>query len=47
MWKLLKDSKQHLTKQQYRTIKGQIIAGDINGALKGLNRLLNKKSDSR
>lgn len=42
MWKRLKESKKHLTKQQYRTIKGQMIAGDIEGANKGLNRLLKK-----
>lgn len=42
MWKLLKDSRKHLTNQQYRTIKGQLIAGDVDGARKGLNRLLRK-----
>lgn len=42
MWKRLKENKKHLTKQQYRTIKGQLIAGDIEGASKGLNRLLKK-----
>lgn len=43
MWKLLKDSRKHITKQQYRTIKGQLIAGDVDGARKGLKRLLNRK----
>lgn len=43
MWKLLKGSRKNITKQQYRTIKGQLIAGDIDGARKGLNRLLNKQ----
>lgn len=42
MWKWLKENKKYLTKQQYRTIKGQLIAGDIEGANKGLNRLLRK-----
>lgn len=42
MWKRLKENKKHLTKQQYRTIKGQLIAGDIEGANKGLNKLLKK-----
>ena len=42
MWKRLKENKKRLTKQQYRTIKGQMIAGDIEGANKGLNRLLKK-----
>lgn len=43
MWKRLKDNKKYLTKQQYRTIKGQIIAGDTEGAAKGLNRLLKRQ----
>lgn len=42
MWKLLKDSREYLTHQQYKTIKGQIIAGDVEGARKGLLRLLRK-----
>ena len=43
MWKRLKQNKKHLTKQQYRTIKGQLIVGDIQGAEKGLNKLLMKQ----
>lgn len=35
--------KRLLTKQQYKTIKGQIIAGDVIGAEKGLKKLINKK----
>ena len=42
-FKELKKHKNQLTKQQYRTIKGQLIAGDITGAMKGLKRVLNKK----
>ena len=42
-FKELKKHKNQLTKQQYRTIKGQLIAGDITGGMKGLKRLLNKK----
>lgn len=34
-----------LTKQQYKTLKGQIIAGDKKGAMKGLNKLL-KRGDN-
>lgn len=44
MWKTLKENRKHLTIQQYRTIKGQIIAGYTYGALKGLNRLIKKKN---
>ena len=40
-YKILKAHKSKLTKQQYRTIKGQIKAGDEVGALKGLYKLIN------
>ena len=35
----LKNNRPYLSKQQYRTIKGQALAGDIDGAQKGLNSL--------
>lgn len=40
IWKLLKDLKRQnkITTQQYRTFKGQILSGDIEGAIKGLKR---------
>lgn len=38
----LKACKCRLTKQQYKTLKGQILAGDSDGAMKGLKRLLEK-----
>ena len=40
IWKLLKDLKKQnkITKQQYRTFKGQILSGDTEGAVKGLKR---------
>ena len=38
----LKKHKKHLTKQQYKTLKGQIIAGDKTAAMKGLNKLLKR-----
>ena len=31
-----------LTKQQYKTLKGQIIAGDSDGAMKGLRKILGR-----
>ena len=34
--------KKLLSKQQYKTIKGQIIAGDTIGAMKGLKKLIKK-----
>ena len=36
----LKAMRHKLTKQQYRTLKGQILAGDSNGAMKGLVTIL-------
>lgn len=37
--KLLEKNKNKLTKQQYKTLRGQCLAGDINGAIKGLYRI--------
>lgn len=46
MYKFLKQLKAYrpfLTQQQYRTLKGQALAGDVDGAVKGLNKVLNRK----
>ena len=40
--KKLKNNSPYLSKQQYRTIKGQALSGDIDGAQKGLNSLLRR-----
>jgi len=40
---LLEGYKRYLSQQEYRTIKGQIQAGDEEGAYKGLLRLLKKR----
>ena len=37
---LLKGARQRLTAQQYRTLRGQVLAGDSAGAMKGLRKLL-------
>ena len=37
-------AKQLLTRQQYKTIKGQILAGDADGAMRGLERIQNLKN---
>ena len=37
---LLKLYRNRLTVQQYKTLRGQILAGDDAGAMKGLKRLL-------
>ena len=39
-FKTLKQHKNRLTKQQYRTFKGQILAGDIEGFYKGITKML-------
>ena len=35
--------KDRLTVQQYRTLRGQVLAGDGDEALKGLRKLLNRQ----
>lgn len=37
---LLKIFKKNLTKQQIKTLRGQILSGDADGARKGLYKLL-------
>jgi len=32
-----------LTKQQYKTLRGQILAGDAAGAMRGLQKIINIK----
>ena len=39
----LKANKGNLTRQQFRTIKGQALAGDIKGARKGMYQLLERR----
>lgn len=41
--KSLKANKGNLTRQQFRTIKGQALAGDIEGAKKGMYKLLERR----
>lgn len=41
--KHLKMQRDRLTTQQYKTIRGQAIAGDILGANKGLIKLLRRE----
>lgn len=35
--------RKQMTQQQYRTIKGQILAGETEAAMKGLHRLMRKR----
>ena len=38
----LKAVRHRLTVQQYKTLRGQVLAGDAEGAMRGLRRLLRK-----
>ena len=42
----LKACRSQLSNQQYKTIRGQILAGDPQGAKKGLRKLLASKANS-
>ena len=35
-------AKRFLSRQQYKTIKGQILAGNAEGAMRGLERIINE-----
>ena len=41
---LLKNHRKQLTAQEYRTLCGQVLAGDVDGAMRGLKKLLRKKA---
>ena len=36
-------AKQMLTRQQYKTLKGQILAGNADGAMRGLTKLTSRE----
>lgn len=36
----IKGARPRLTVQQYRTLRGQVLAGDADGAMRGLRKLL-------
>ena len=40
---LLNEYKNRLTRQQYKTFKGQILSGDIEGFRKGLFNVIKKQ----
>ena len=42
--KILKGRRGQLTRQQIKTIKGQALKGDIEGAKKGLYRCLRRRN---
>ena len=39
----IKACRNRLTAQQYRTLKGQVLAGDADGAMQGLRTVLSRK----
>ena len=41
----LKGNRAKLTRQQYKTLRGQILAGDDIGARRGMLKLLNEKKE--
>lgn len=41
----LKATKDRLSPQQYRTLRGQVLAGDPDGAMKGLRRILQRRAN--
>jgi hypothetical protein len=45
---MLRKRRRNLTRQQIRTLKGQIITGDAEGALRGIRRIIaeNTKEDA-
>ena len=36
----IEKNRKKLTKQQFKTLKGQVRAGDVDGAMRGLYKLL-------
>ena len=42
---ILRNTKHRLTPQQYRTLRGQVLAGDPDGAMKGLRNILQRRAD--
>lgn len=36
----LKGARHRLTNQQYKTLRGQVMAGDAEGAMRGLRKIL-------
>ncbi len=43
-WTELKESRPFLTKQQYKTIKGQAVKGKVMDARKGLKKVMMRRN---
>lgn len=39
----LKENRERLTRQEVRTLKGQILSGNTAAAMKGLDKILNRR----
>jgi hypothetical protein len=44
---LLDRARKCLTPQQYKTIRGQILAGNADGGLRGLEKIMRRRRKSR
>ena len=44
-FELLKKYKSKLTRQQVKTLKGQILSNDLNGFKKGINKIIGGNND--
>ena len=42
---ILRNTKHRLTKQQFKTLRGQVLAGDPDGAMKGLRNILQRRAE--
>lgn len=42
---ILRDNADRLTQQQIRTLRGQALKGDINGAYRGLAKIIGRTAD--
>ena len=43
-WRELKQQRNYMTKQQYRTIKGQAVKGNMDAARKGMLRIQQRRN---
>ena len=45
--KMFDKNKSKLTKQQYKTLRGQCLAGDVEGAIRGYYKILRRAERSK
>lgn len=45
--RILRNSRDSLSRHQYKTLRGQVLAGDPDGAMKGLRNLLSRNNRAR